>query len=171
MKPYLYKFEAMSTPCEVLLFSESKASADKVAQAVLVEVKRLEQKYNYYDSDSLLSQLNNRETNIVDMETKNLLERAKQYYKKTNGIFDITVATFKPLYSQNLTLEELAAKKEALLPFTGCEHFSLKKGKILFDNDTIMIDLGGFVKEYSVDRSVAILIDSSIATKHRHIIL
>ena len=157
MKQYIYKFEAMSTDCELILFSLSKEGADRAAKLVLEEAKRLEKKYNYFDEHSYLTQLNKRETNLLDVDTKNLLERAKKYYTRTEGIFDITVATFKPLYTQNLSEAELKVKKEALLPYVGCDHFLLKKGKLIFDNDAIMIDLGGFVKEYSVDRAVKIL--------------
>ena len=157
MKQFIYKFEAMSTDCELILFSKSKAQADKAAKSVLLEEKRLEKKYNYFDNNSFLSQLNTRATDLLDMESKNLLERVKKYYKLTEGLFDITVATFKPLYTQNLSTKELMKRKEELLPFVGCEHFSLKKGKLIFDNSFTMIDLGGFVKEYSVDRAVKIL--------------
>jgi len=157
MKQYIYKFETMSTECELILFSHSKEVADKAAKSVLQEAKRLEKKYNYFDENSYLSALNKREENLLDMESKNLLERAKKYYTKTGGIFDITVATFKPLYTENLNEEALAKKKEALLPYVGCEHFFIKKGKLIFDNSFTKIDLGGFVKEYSVDRAVKVL--------------
>ncbi|MCH9813478.1 MAG: FAD:protein FMN transferase [Epsilonproteobacteria bacterium] len=154
---YIYKFEAMTTPCEVILFADSKLKADNCAKAILEEAKRLEKKYSYYNSDSLLSKLNQRQTNIVDVETKSLLQRAKQYYTITQGIFDITVATIKSLYhhhAQTITLENEKAK---LLPFMGCEHFDIKRDKLIFDNPYTKIDLGGFVKEYAVDRAVVLV--------------
>ena len=154
---YLYKFEAMTTPCELHIYHESKKKADSVAKIVLEEAKRLEKKYNYYKEDSYLSLINQRKVFKLDQESKNLLQRASQYYKKTEKIFDITVATFKPLYSKNLSKDELQNQKEMLLPFVGCERFSIKRDKISFDNPYTMIDLGGFVKEYAVDRAVAII--------------
>ncbi len=157
LMPYLYKFEAMTTPCEVLLFAESKTYADSVAQAVLKEAKRLEKKYSYFDPNSLLSRLNTRQTERLDAETKVLLQRAKQYYRKTEGVFDITVATIKDCYRSGITREDLEAARARLLPFTGCEHFMIKRDKLLFDNSYTKIDLGGFVKEYAVDRAVQIL--------------
>jgi len=147
----------MSTPCELIIYSTDKPKADKVAQAILVETKRLEKKYNYYDSTSLLSQINNRTTKVIDSETKTLLQRAIQYYHSTESIFDITVATFKELYNTTTNKTQLEEAKQKLLPFIGCEHISLKKDKIIFDNEFTKIDLGGFVKEYAVDRAVQIL--------------
>ncbi len=147
----------MNTPCELVLYHENKQLTDETAKAVLVEAKRLEKKYNYFDPDSFLSALNRRTSAELDHETKTLLQRATQYYHSTHGIFDITVATFKNLYQESTTPQELEEKKQALLPFVGCEHFALKKDKLYFDNPHTKIDLGGFVKEYAVDKAVQII--------------
>ncbi|MCK4442880.1 MAG: FAD:protein FMN transferase, partial [Sulfurovaceae bacterium] len=117
----------------------------------------LEKKYNYYDKNSYLSLINTRQEYHLDRESKSLLQRAKQYYTLTNGIFDITIATLKPLFLSETLLSKLAEKKTKLLPFVGCEHFEIKRDKIIFDNDYTQIDLGGFVKEYAVDRAVQIM--------------
>jgi len=153
---YLYKFEAMNTPCELLLFEPSKHKADKIAQEVLQETKRLEQKYNYFTPHSYLSALNKRDETKLDMETKTLLQRALGYYNATSHIFDVTIGTIKDLYKSAKSLEELQQKKALMLPYIGCEHFTIKRNKLYFDNPYTKIDLGGFVKEYAVDRAVSI---------------
>ena len=153
----IYKFECFTAPCELQLFCNDKIKADQCAREILENSKRLESKYNYFDPDSYLSSINKRTTNSLDSESKSLLTRAKQYYKQTNGIFDITIATIKDIYSESNSIFELEEKKSQLLKYVGCEHFSIKKEKIYFDNDHTKIDLGGFVKEYSVDRAVSII--------------
>ena len=157
MKKFIYKYEAMTTPCELIIYAKEKAIADASAMAVLDETKRLEKKYNYFKDDSFISSLNSRQTNIIDSETKSILQRAKQYYKATNGVFDITIATIKDLYKNEKNVSTLEAKKAELMQYVGCEHFALKKDKIIFDNTYTKIDLGGFVKEYAVDRAVVVL--------------
>ena len=147
----------MSTPCELILYTQNKQQADSTAQAVLLESKRLEKKYSYYRDDSILSQINSRSTQTLDSETKSILQRAKKYYSLTNGIFDITIATIKNLYRDESDELSFQRKKEELEPFIGCEHFSIKKDKIIFDNEYTKIDLGGFVKEYAVDRAVIVI--------------
>ena len=154
---YIYKFEAMTSPCELILFSDTKERADKVAGDILSEAKRLEKKYNYFDENSLLWQINRRKESRLDEESKSLLKRAKQYYKMTEGVFDITVATIKDLYTTQKTTHSLLKEKSALLQYVGCEHFEIKKDKIYFDNEFTKIDLGGFVKEYAVDKAVLIV--------------
>ena len=157
LKKFIYQFDAMSTLCELTLFAAEQSQADAAAEAVLIETKRLEKKYNYYDPTSLLSQINTRKTADLDAETKSILQRAKQYYTLTNRHFDITIATLKPLYNSENDIETLQKKREQLLAYTGCEHFSIKRHKIIFDNPYTQIDLGGFVKEYAVDRAVQLL--------------
>ena len=157
MKKHIYRYEAMSVPCELILYSKQKSEADSAAQAILSETKRLEKKYNYYDTDSYLSQINSRATSDLDQESKNLFSRAKQYYKLTAGIFDISIATIKDLYKESLDVNELESKKKILLPYVGCERFNIKREKLVFDNEFTKIDFGGFVKEYAVDRAVVIL--------------
>ena len=147
----------MSTPCEIILFCKTGQKAEQTSKAILYEAKRLEKKYNYYDTNSLLSKINLRQENKLDLETKTLLQRAKQYYKLTENIFDITIATIKDIYVDEKSIENLEQKKANLLKYVGCEHFEIKKNKLYFDNTYTKIDLGGFVKEYSVDRAVNII--------------
>lgn len=152
----IYKFESMTTPCEVQFYSNDKKKADSCAKDILQESKRLELKYNYFNKESYLYKLNTRELNSIDRETKELLTSAKQYYKRTSGLFDITLATIKDIYKLD-SKAKIIKEKNTLLPYVGCNHFSIKKDKLYFDNKYTKIDLGGFVKEYSVDRAVKII--------------
>ena len=156
-KKFIYRFIAMTTPCEVIIYSNNKIKSDEIANKILIEVKRLENKYNYFNENSIISKINKRIEIELDNETKSILQRAKLYYKSTNGIFDITIATIKDLYRNSQNIENLNKEKENLLKFIGVEHFKINKNKIKFDNNFTKIDLGGFVKEYAVDRTVNIL--------------
>ena len=159
---YIYKFSAMSTPCELIIYETQKIRADEVAKLVVLETKRLEKKYNYYNKSSYLSLINARQEHQLDQESKMLLQRAKKYYSLTDGIFDITTATLKDLFLSETLLSELTQKRANLLSFVGCEHFKIKKNKIIFDNEYTKIDLGGFVKEYAVDRATIIVKNKKI---------
>lgn len=161
---FIYKFEAMTTPCEVSLFCDEKTKADNIARMILQEAKRLEKKYNYFSQDSYLSALNQRVRDDLDPETKNLLQRALQYDKRTNHVFDITIATIKDIYKSATSLEQLHDERAKLLPFTGCEHIAIKKNRLFFDNPYTKIDLGGFVKEYAVDRAIKIIQKAKLKT-------
>lgn len=146
----------MTSPCEVHIYAHNKSHADEVAKKILLTAKGLEQKYNFYNPNSYLSMLNQRKTNLLDAQTKDLLTRAKLFHTKTHGIFDITMGTLTQ--SRKLpTLDEVEKERQRLEPFVGVEHFKIKKNKLIFDNPHTLIDLGGFVKEYAVDVAVKIL--------------
>ena len=146
----------MTTPCEVHIYHPNEAYARQTAQAILMMAKGLETKYNFYNPNSYLSALNQRSTNKLDSQSKDLLNRAKLFYGKTNGIFDITMGTLTQARKQKTVLEVEEAVAH-LKPFVGVEHFKIKKDKLIFDNPHTRIDLGGFVKEYAVDQAVKIL--------------
>lgn len=146
----------MTTPCELIIFASSKEAARAVAKEILIQTKELEKKYNYFDPSSLVSRINARETQELDAQSKDILLRAKTFYEESKGVFDITLATIKPLYKLD-SLEAFEREKERLLPYVGCEHFTIKKNKISFDNPHTQIDLGGVVKEYAVDKAVVLL--------------
>jgi thiamine biosynthesis lipoprotein len=152
----IFQFEAMSTPCEVLIYLDDKQKASAIAKEILIQTKELEKRYSYYNPTSTLSQINKRELQELDAKTKDILTKAKEFYKLTNHIFDITIATIKPLYSLT-DLESFYEQKEKLSAYVGCEHYEIKKNKIFFDNPYTQLDLGGFVKEYAVDKAVALL--------------
>ncbi len=159
---YIYRFEAMTTPCELNFYCDSKDKADRLAQKIFKEVKRLEKKYNYFDPSSYLSAINQRETNILDRETKEIIKRAKYFYEKTDKTFDITIGTIKDIYTHFDKISQINIEKERLLKYIGCEHITIKRDKIYFDNPYTKMDFGGFVKEHSVDRSVKILKNHNI---------
>jgi len=153
----------MTSPCEVHIYAKEKSQADHIAKKILRMAKELEKKYNFYDSNSYLSALNQRKTDTLDAQTKDLLSRAKLFYNKTNGIFDITMGTLTQ--SRKLpTLAEIEEEMQRLEPFVGVEHFKIKRNRVVFDNPHTLIDLGGFVKEYAVDLAVKILKKEKIAS-------
>lgn len=129
----------MTTPCELHIYHNSKQFSDKVAKNILQSAKVLEKKYNYFDANSYLSKINDRTTDILDTETKELLKRAKSYYETTSGIFDITTATIKDIYKLD-NIKKFDIEKARLLQFVGCENFEIKRDKIQFSNPCTKID-------------------------------
>ncbi len=146
----------MTSPCSLSIYCNDEFKSRTVAKKILAMGKELEKKYNFYNPDSYLSALNQRKINHVDTQTQDLLVRAKLFYTKTEGIFDITVGTLTAS-RKLLTLDAIDKEIERLSPFVGVKHFKIKKNKLIFDNPHTLIDLGGFVKEFAVDQAVKIL--------------
>jgi len=49
---YRTDFKAMGSPCEIRLYAESHAEAERIANTVIADVSRLEARYSRYRSDS-----------------------------------------------------------------------------------------------------------------------
>ncbi len=153
----------MTSPCEVHIYCNDEVKSRSIAKNILNMAKGLEQKYNFYNPTSYLFALNQRKTDTLDAQTKDLLTRAKLFYGKTDGIFDITMGTLTQ--SRKLsTVEKIDKELQRLSPFVGVEHFKIKKNRLIFDNPHTLIDLGGFVKEFAVDQAVKLLKKEKIAS-------
>ena len=152
----MYKFTVMTSPCSLSIYCHDEEKSRMVAKKILVMAKGLEKKYNFYNENSYLSALNQRKIDTLDAQTKDLLVRAKLFYSKTEGVFDVSMGTL--VKSRKLSsVEAVEAEIERLSPFVGVEHFKIKKNRLFFDNPHTLIDLGGFVKEFAVDQAVKIL--------------
>jgi len=146
----------MTSPCELHIYCNNENHSRTIAKKILAMAKELEQKYNFYNPNSYLSALNQRRVSNLDIQTKDLLNRAKLFYTQTNGIFDITMGTLTQARKLS-TVQKIDEEVHKLTPFLGVEHFKIKKNQLIFDNPHTRIDLGGFVKEFAVDQAVKIL--------------
>jgi len=153
----------MTSPCELHIYCDNLTKSQTLAKKILHMAKTLEKKYNFYDESSYLWALNQRKTNLLDSQTKDLLTRAKHFYTKTNGIFDITMGTLSKARKLK-SIAQVEEESHTLMPYVGVEHLKIKKNKLTFDNPYTLIDLGGFVKEYAVDLAVKILKKEKINT-------
>ncbi len=156
-KKYRYQFHCMTTPCEVLLYCAAQTDANKVSKLIENNTRRLEKKYNFFSDDSLLTALNQRTKQAieVDDETIQVLTKIKQLSIETKGCFDITTGTLKSC-STLKSSKEIETCREKLRPFIGPNSWTLDGNIIKFANPYVKLDLGGVIKEYAVDQAALI---------------
>ena len=152
-------FNAMASPCEVLLRASHLAAAREFGECAAKEAWRIEEKYSRYRVDSIISHLHgHRGVPIqVDEETASLLDFAQRCYRISDGMFDITSGILRRAWtfdgSDHLPKPDAIA---ALLPYIGFE-------KLKWQSPTIAVpagmelDFGGIGKEYAVDRAYDLL--------------
>ena len=84
----------MGSPCDIQLFADTQVNAQRVADAAIKDVQRLEALYSRYRSDSFLSAINRVAATggriTVDDETAGLLNYAATCHDQSDGLFDIT---------------------------------------------------------------------------------
>jgi thiamine biosynthesis lipoprotein len=149
-------FNAMASPCEILIQSMDKQLANKVGQALTNEVWRIEDKYSRYDKQSICCAINAKagQSVPIDQETFLLLNFAEQCYQLSDGLFDISSGVLRKVWffdgSDNLPVKEKVIDTLKLVGWC----------KIKFDQqqitlaDNMEIDFGGIGKEYAVDRAI-----------------
>ena len=162
-----YHGEAMGTVISVYFWTEDEAGAAKAAEAVFAEMKRLDAVMTTWTPDSEVSKViaaAGEKPVAVSDETLAVIERAQDVSKRSNGIFDITVGSFKGLwkFDQDMdgTLPNPADVKKRLA-LVGYKDIVIdKKAKTVFLRKKGMsITLGGIAKGYAVDKCVKILHD------------
>lgn len=125
---YLLSFQAMASPCEVLIDTTNAKLALMVGQHVANETWRIEDKYSRYDPHSVCSTLNKNAGKVtnIDQETYLLLQFSDQCYQMSDGLFDITSGALRRAWHFDGG-DKLPSKHqvEAILPYVGWQQTSL----------------------------------------------
>ncbi|MFK2821807.1 FAD:protein FMN transferase [Arcobacter sp. YIC-80] len=164
MKLFKFTFNAMTTNCEVHLYCENEIIAVECFEKIKQNTYALEKKYNFYDKKSYLNKsINNRSSNIVQVDklTLEVLSKVKEYSKQTNNLFDITVGTIKKCY-EHKKLTKLNNCLATLKNKMGNNTWEIKSNKLNFKYKETKFDLGGVIKEFSVDEAGKIIKEFNI---------
>lgn len=153
------RFEAMASPCEVLLESESEALAAALLEITANEAWRIEKKFSRYRNDNIVYRINNGEgqTLTVDAETAHLLDFAQTLFELSEGLFDITSGVLRNAWTfdgGNYIPDE--DRITSLLPQVGWDKVRWENPQLTLV-DGMQIDFGGIGKEYAVDRAVLLV--------------
>ncbi len=164
-KKFTYTGSAMGTVITVFLWTDEEPKAAKAADSVFAEMKRLDGVMTTWTNDSEVSKVNlaaGDKPVVVSEETYAVIERAVDVSRRSKGIFDITVGSFKGLWKFDQDMDytlPAAAEVKKRLANIGWKHLKLdKKAKSVFiDRKGVSITLGGIAKGYAVDKCVELL--------------
>lgn len=153
------RFQAMASPCEILIDTEDRALAEQLTHIAQQEALRIERKFSRYRDDNILYKLNHskQEPLKVDPETAHLLDYAAQCYQLSDGLFDVTSGVLREVWtfdgSDNIPS---VAQVQPLLSRIGWDKIRWQTPYIQIPQG-MQIDFGGIGKEYAVDRSILLL--------------
>ncbi|MEW5755835.1 MAG: FAD:protein FMN transferase [Pseudomonadota bacterium] len=163
---WLGRFQAMASPCEILLEIDDAKLARRLTQLAADEAWRIERSFSRYRDDNIIHRINHSHGQPVqvDVETAQLLDFAYQCYELSEGLFDITSGVLRKIWKFDGSDRVPDAKQvKAMLPHIGLNkarwqapYFTLPEG--------MEIDLGGIAKEYAVDRTLLLLQQQSNAS-------
>ena len=152
----------MGTRIVVELWSDDREKGNAAIEAVLAEMRRVDQDMSTYKPTSEVSKVNAeaaRRPVKISNELFDLLSQASEYSRLTEGAFDITYASVGYLYDfrKHVKPDDEAIAKA--LPGINYRHVVLdsKAHTVRFMREGMRIDLGGIGKGHAVDRGILIL--------------
>src|SRR5580704_8807434 len=152
----------MGTRITVELWADDKDKGDQAIDALLQEMRHIDESMSTYKPTSEVSQVNAKAADgpmRISKELFDLLTTAKEYSVLTDGAFDITYASVGYMYDFRKHIRPDEAQIDKALPAVNFRHVLLdpKNQTVQFSQKGVRIDLGGIAKGYSVDRGIDVL--------------
>jgi FAD:protein FMN transferase len=152
----------MGTRCYVELWADDPAKGNDAIDAVMAELRRIDNLMSHYKPESQLSQINqygNERPVQVDKELFDLIKLSTHYSQITAGAFDITYASVGYLYDYPRHIHPTEEQIREKLPAVNWRNMLLDEEHhtVRFEHPGMRIDLGGIGKGYAVDRGIDIL--------------
>jgi len=152
----------MGTRITVELWSDDDANAQAAIEALLAEMRHIDDSMSTYKPTSEVSLVNAKAADApvpISKELFDLLVTAKDYSRLTDGAFDITYASVGYLYDFRKRVRPSEAQIDKALPAINYEHVLLdpEHQTVRFSQKGVRIDLGGIAKGYAVDRGIDVL--------------
>jgi thiamine biosynthesis lipoprotein len=136
-------------------------TAEKAIQAALTELENVDNLMSDYKEDSELSRLNRdacKQAIKVSEPTLEVLQRAVEFSKLTDGAFDVTVGPLVDLWRSAAHANHLPtqADLETARAKVGYEKLILDANNmtVRFAVEGMRLDLGGIAKGYAIDKAV-----------------
>lgn len=166
-----FAHDAMATSFEVIIAQEDVDAtyAAQAAEAVFMEVDRLEEELSRFRPTSEIARINRLKAGErlqVSLAAWDCLSLAKSVFEETSGAFDITIGPLMHLWrTPDGHLQEPDPAKLALARQSiGSQLYELNEDGcwITVQADHMVFDLGALGKGYALDQAVQILSDWSI---------
>ena len=166
----LYKISktrlAMGTFVSMTLLHSSRDQAEDAMGEAFLEIDRLSRTINRFDETTAVAQLN-REGFLKDVppEVAAVVFRALEYYRISNGAFDISVKPvvdlFKEKFSEGKNMPPTEGELRKALSLVNASNIEFEGFYLRFKEPGMGITLDGIAKGYIVDRA------SQVLAKHR----
>ncbi len=152
----------MGTRITVELWSDDNEKAESAIDAVLDEMRHIDETMSTYKPTSEISLVNAQAAEgpmHISKELFDLLVTARQYSVLTEGAFDITYASVGYMYDFRKHVRPSEDQIGKALPAVNYRHVLLdpKNQTVKFTQKGVRIDLGGIAKGYSVDCGIDVL--------------
>jgi FAD:protein FMN transferase len=139
------RFPMFGKEVEIILYDIDEIMAEPVLLDINKEGLRLQKIFNFYDSKSELSKLNNERRIKASKELLFVIKEALKYCALTNGKYDI---------SKGLEFWQRKNKKEMIKTNCSYKDIHISGNNVELANEDVFIDLGSIAKGYIVDKMI-----------------
>jgi FAD:protein FMN transferase len=151
----------MGTRIYVELWAEDAEKGNEAIEAVMADMRRIDNLMSHYKPESELSLINAHAYEApvrVDKELFDLI-KLSTHSQLTDGAFDITYASVGYLYDYRRHIHPSEAQIKSALPAVNWRNllFDEKEHSVRFEHAGMRIDLGGIGKGYAVDHGIELL--------------
>ena len=169
--PVRWHGSALGAQVSIEIYHPDRAEAERLVERCVVDVRRLEQQFSLYSSDSAISTLNR--TGILvspDVDMVALLKASLLFAGITNGAFDPTVQPLWQLYSDHFASERPDSdgpsprKLTEVLAKVGYAGLRVSEDRIVLARHGAAITLNGIAQGYATDRVVERLRKAGLST-------
>ncbi|MHC4075839.1 MAG: FAD:protein FMN transferase [Planctomycetota bacterium] len=154
----------MGTFARIVAVAKDSTSAKTAVEAAFQQLRRIDQLMSDYNDASEISLLNRDafEKDIpVSSETFEVLQRAVEFSRLSDGAFDITIGPLSALWREAAEANSVLDSSELIKARSriGYEKLILDPHKktVRFAVEGMKLDLGGIAKGYGIDKAVEIM--------------
>lgn len=153
----------MSAPVVIKVYGAGQAEGAAVAAAILKELNRISDEFNYNDPYSMTSVVNKKAYGQwvkTDDEFMTMLTLAMDYYRLTGGAFDITFAPLWPIWKEAASTRKMPAKEQidAALSNVGSGYIEMDPAaRAVRFSKPVQLNMGGMLRGYCFVRAMQVL--------------
>ncbi len=131
------------------------SSEKDLHEAIKVELKKIDSSLSMFNQNSIISKINQNESNNIDSLFKRMYQEAYAISELSHGAFDITVAPLVNAWGFGTNSEHrannYAVKVDSIKQFIGYKKTRLINDQLRKDDERITLDASAIAKGYACD--------------------
>lgn len=139
-------------------------SHEDLHQEIKAALQQVDDALSPYNPNSIITRINHNEDTTLNTFFTDVFTLAQKVSKETEGAFDITVAPMVNAwgfgFKNAISVDSIVI--DSLRQFVGYEKIDIEKGKIVKQDERVMLDCSSIAKGYGVDQVAKLLTQKGI---------
>ncbi len=134
-------------------------ASSEIVEEAFEEMEKIDLLMNAFNPNSEVALLNQKGEMEVSLETKEIIQRAIEFSKITEGAFDITCGPVCNLWRRAGKEDKIPTREQLSSALSLVDYRSIvtEGNKVRFSQKGMQITLGGIAKGYAVDKAMQVL--------------